>query len=131
MDDHLEHLMARLSELIEEVGNPTSQHTSAVRLCSMEDLTPGKARRFEVADHPIVVVRIDDHVYAVEDRCSHQDVALSGGEIDTREASIECPRHGSRFSLVTGEALVLPAIKPVRVYRTAVTEDVVYLEVQA
>jgi 3-phenylpropionate/trans-cinnamate dioxygenase ferredoxin component len=87
-----------------------------VTLCPLDDLAPGSARRFDVGGHRIAVVRIDDDVYAIGDRCTHADVSLSEGEVDTDERTIECWKHGSTFSLETGEALVLPATRPEPVY---------------
>ena len=62
------------------------------------------------------MVRIDDHVYAIGDTCTHQNVSLSEGEVDPEERTIECWKHGSQFSLETGEALSLPATRPEPVY---------------
>ena len=87
-----------------------------VTLCPLDELRSGEARRFEVAGHRIAVVRIDDDVYAIGDTCSHQNISLSEGEVDTDELTLECWKHGSTFSLETGEALILPATKPVPVY---------------
>jgi 3-phenylpropionate/trans-cinnamate dioxygenase ferredoxin subunit len=88
----------------------------------LADLAPGAARRVEVPGHRICVVRIGDDVYAIGDTCSHADVSLSLGEVyaDTRE--IECDKHGSLFSLETGEALTLPATQPVPVYDARVVD---------
>lgn len=57
---------------------------------------------------------------AVGDRCSHEDVSLSEGERCEDEAglspTIECWKHGSVFSLLTGQALNPPAVAGVPVY---------------
>jgi len=86
------------------------------------------ARRFEVGGRAIAVVRIDDDVYAIGDRCSHADVALSEGEVlcDTKE--IECVRHASSFSLETGKPNTLPATQPVPVYVARVENGEVFVE---
>jgi 3-phenylpropionate/trans-cinnamate dioxygenase ferredoxin subunit len=68
-------------------------------------------------------VRIDDSVYAIGDICSHAEVSLSGGEVFCEEREIECPQHGSVFSLVTGEPYTLPATQPVPVYDVTVDGD--------
>jgi 3-phenylpropionate/trans-cinnamate dioxygenase ferredoxin component len=88
----------------------------------LADLEPGTTRRVEVPGHRICVVRIGDDVYAIGDTCSHADVSLSTGEVygDTKE--IECDKHGSLFSLETGEALTLPATQPVPVYDARVDD---------
>jgi 3-phenylpropionate/trans-cinnamate dioxygenase ferredoxin subunit len=95
---------------------------SAVRLCSLDELDSGSARRFDVDGHRIAVVRIDDDVYAIGDRCSHADYSLSEGEIDADERTLECWKHGSTFSLETGEPLTLPATQPVPVYTVEVRD---------
>jgi 3-phenylpropionate/trans-cinnamate dioxygenase ferredoxin subunit len=95
-------------------------------LCRLEDLEPGTARRFDVGPVRIAVVRIDDDVYAIGDRCSHADYSLSEGEVFPEEREIECWKHGSTFSLVTGEPQSLPATQPVPVYEVKVVDgDVV------
>ena len=68
----------------------------------------GKALRVEIGDRAVVVVRIGDDVYALGDRCSHQDISLSEGEVDCDEKLIECWKHGSAFSLVDRRARVAP-----------------------
>jgi 3-phenylpropionate/trans-cinnamate dioxygenase ferredoxin subunit len=100
-----------------------------VTLCPLDELRSGEARRFEVAGHRIAVVRIDDDVYAIGDTCSHQNVSLSEGEVDVEERTLECWKHGSTFSLETGEALVLPATKPVPVYDVRVDDGQVVVVV--
>jgi 3-phenylpropionate/trans-cinnamate dioxygenase ferredoxin component len=88
----------------------------------LADLAPGAAQRVDLPGHRICVVRIGDDVYAIGDTCSHAEVSLSEGEVyaDTRE--IECEKHGSLFSLETGEALTLPATQPVPVYEAKVVD---------
>ena len=75
---------------------------STVRLCSVDDLAPGEARRFDVAGLRIALVRIDDEFHAVGDRCSHEDFSLADGEVWADECEIECSKHGSTFDLRTG-----------------------------
>ena len=93
------------------------------RLCSFDELEPGSARRFDVDGRRIAVVRLGDDVYAIGDTCSHADVSLSEGEIHEDDKTIECWKHGSEFSLVTGEPETLPATKPVPAYEIVVDGD--------
>jgi 3-phenylpropionate/trans-cinnamate dioxygenase ferredoxin component len=90
--------------------------SSETRVCSVDDVKPGSARRFDVDGYRIAVVRIGDDWYAIDDRCSHEDYSLSEGEVWEEECEIECPKHGSTFSLVDGEPQTMPATKPVPVY---------------
>jgi 3-phenylpropionate/trans-cinnamate dioxygenase ferredoxin component len=93
-----------------------------VPLCPLDELVPGAARRFEVGPRRLVVVRIGNDVYALYDECSHANVALSEGEVDADERTIECWKHGSQFDLATGEPLSLPATRPVAVYDVRVDD---------
>src|SRR5438270_6845257 len=94
-----------------------------VRVCAVGDIEPGTARRFDLDGHRIAVVRIGDDFYALGDRCSHQDYSLAEGEVLEDEREIECWKHGSTFSLETGEPQSLPATKPVPVYEVRVEGD--------
>jgi 3-phenylpropionate/trans-cinnamate dioxygenase ferredoxin subunit len=93
------------------------------RICSVTDVPPGEARKFTLGRLEIAVVRIDDDWYAIGDVCTHQKISLSEGEVhaDTRE--IECWKHGSSFSLETGEPSSLPATKAEPVYDIRIDED--------
>jgi 3-phenylpropionate/trans-cinnamate dioxygenase ferredoxin component len=96
--------------------------TTAEVIGPLADLAPGTARLVVIGEHRVAVVRIDDDVYAIGDRCSHQDISLSEGEVLCAERQIECWKHGSAFSLLTGEPESLPATKPVPVYEARVVD---------
>lgn len=103
---------------------------SAVDVCALSDLADGGVSKFVIGDRAIAVVRIGDAVYAIGDTCSHALVSLSDGEVmcDTKE--LECPKHGSAFSLETGIPNTLPATQPVPVYAAAVSGDRVVITVE-
>ena len=84
-------------------------------VCSSGELLPGEMRSVfdEVTGTPILVVNLDGELYALEDRCSHEDFELSSGTLDAAEGSIECVLHGARFDIRDGRALCAPAYSPV------------------
>jgi 3-phenylpropionate/trans-cinnamate dioxygenase ferredoxin subunit len=92
-------------------------------ICKRDELAIGEARRFDVAGHAVCVAHCNDGFRAISDLCSHEDYSLAEGEVDPEECSIECWKHGSFFSLVTGEALTLPATRPVATYDLVVDGD--------
>jgi 3-phenylpropionate/trans-cinnamate dioxygenase ferredoxin component len=98
-----------------------------LRICALEDLPKDQGSRIEVAGRVLALVRIGDDVYALGDTCSHADVSLSLGEVDADECTIECCKHGSLFDLRTGEALTLPATRPVPSYEVVVDDGQVVL----
>lgn len=83
---------------------------------TLSEFTPGAARQVRVAGKTLVVVRLDDKVYVLDDRCSHEEFSLAEGEVDTETGEIECARHGAMFRLRDGEPVSLPATKPVAHY---------------
>lgn len=93
---------------------------STHRLCAVADLAPNEARRFDVGEQRVALVRIGDDFHAVGDRCTHADISLAEGEVHAEDCAIECWKHGSTFSLLTGEPQSLPATKPTPVYPVTV-----------
>lgn len=99
-------------------------------VCSLDDLASGTARRFDVEGRAVAVVRLGDDVYAIGDTCSHADVSLSEGEVHADTCELECWKHGSAFSLVTGQPNTLPATQPVPVYVAKVEAGHIVIEVE-
>jgi 3-phenylpropionate/trans-cinnamate dioxygenase ferredoxin subunit len=62
-------------------------------------------------------------LYAIEDRCSHDDGPLAEGDWDPEACVVVCPRHGSRFDLQTGIPMSLPAFEAVATFPVAVRDD--------
>jgi 3-phenylpropionate/trans-cinnamate dioxygenase ferredoxin subunit len=94
-----------------------------VDLCGTDELGIGERRRFVLAGGPICLVRLRDRFAAVADTCSHEDFPLSEGEVELDDCLIECWKHGSMFSLLTGEPESFPATQPVAVYPVSVEND--------
>ena len=100
------------------------------RVCALADIAPNSAMRFDVAGRAVAIVRIGDDVYALGDTCSHADVSLSEGEVWCDTLELECWKHGSVFSLITGEPATLPATQPVPVYVARVVDGMVEVDVE-
>jgi 3-phenylpropionate/trans-cinnamate dioxygenase ferredoxin subunit len=79
----------------------------------------------------VALVRLDDAFYAIGDTCTHADVSLSEGEVLADTLELECWKHGSAFSLETGEPSCLPAVRPVPVYAVSVEAGDVMIELPA
>lgn len=84
-------------------------------ICATSELLPGELRQGfdEVTGTPLVVFNHQGELYALEDRCSHEDFELSPGEYDAQAGTIECVLHGARFDIRDGRALCAPAYEPV------------------
>ncbi len=98
-------------------------------VCTLDEIESGTARKFVVGAVDVAVVRIDDEVFALADICSHANVSLSGGEVWCDERELECPKHSSTFSLLTGEPQTLPATQPVAVFDASVIDGKIVVTV--
>jgi 3-phenylpropionate/trans-cinnamate dioxygenase ferredoxin component len=88
-------------------------------------------KSLEIDGDYVLVLRSISGFWAIEDRCSHDDNELLGGEVLERDGlapSIKCLRHGARFDLETGKALSLPAVKAIKSYRAWLEDDMVWVE---
>ena len=90
----------------------------------------GGAKSYEIGDTTIVICNINGEYFAVEDICSHDDGVLVSGEGKLVEScQLECPRHGARFNVKTGEAKRMPAVAPIKTYKVIVSGDDLEIEI--
>jgi 3-phenylpropionate/trans-cinnamate dioxygenase ferredoxin subunit len=106
--------------------NHHARASDFVKVCEVADLPPqGSVRRVDLDGEPVAIVATEGEYHALDDICSHDEVSLADGEVEGH--TVECWLHGSRFDVRTGEALCLPAKKPVDVYDIKIQDDGVYL----
>jgi 3-phenylpropionate/trans-cinnamate dioxygenase ferredoxin subunit len=100
-----------------------------IKVAETTDITAGGKMVVEIDGIEIAVFNVDnEQYYAVEDICSHDGGPLGEGDlIDSYQ--IECPRHGGRFDIRTGKALVMPAFEPIEAYPVVVQDGGIFLTV--
>jgi 3-phenylpropionate/trans-cinnamate dioxygenase ferredoxin subunit len=103
--------------------------TEIIDVCPLDELPPGAHKVVEYDLVDIAVVNCGGELFAIEDRCSHDDGILLEGVLDQERCRVECPRHGSWFDLRTGNPLNLPAYQPVDIFPVLVEDGLVKLEV--
>jgi len=94
-----------------------------IALNSFSDST---VQTVEINGSVVAVFKVDNEYFAIQNRCSHAEASLSEGEV--YDCKVECPLHGAEFDLKTGEALTLPATKPIATYTTEVNENSVLVK---
>jgi 3-phenylpropionate/trans-cinnamate dioxygenase ferredoxin subunit len=100
-----------------------------VEVCPIEALPPGTMKLVHAGGIALGVYNVDGELFALEDRCSHDDGPLVEGDWDAEDRVVVCPRHGSRFDLGTGRPLSLPATEPVATYAVRVEDGLVRVTV--
>jgi 3-phenylpropionate/trans-cinnamate dioxygenase ferredoxin subunit len=101
-----------------------------IDICPVTELPPGAMRVIEWDDLEIAVVNCAGTLFAIEDRCSHDDGPLAEGVLDEAACTLECPRHGSLFDLRTGAPKTLPAYEPIETFPVRIDGDLIKLEVE-
>jgi naphthalene 1,2-dioxygenase system ferredoxin subunit len=74
-----------------------------VDAAGFDDVPEGGVKGVKVSGQFIALYRLDGQIYATSDVCTHEFALLSGGWVDGCE--IECPLHGTRFSIKDGLCL--------------------------
>jgi len=69
----------------------------------VEDLEPGEKKKFRLESENILLVNLEDQVFAVDNVCPHMHLPLDMGQVSDN-GTILCPFHDSEFCLKTGEA---------------------------
>ncbi|PIQ82888.1 MAG: ferredoxin [Candidatus Omnitrophica bacterium CG11_big_fil_rev_8_21_14_0_20_64_10] len=97
-----------------------------VKLGPADAVPLGQAKVFQAGGCRLAVARTASGFHAIEDTCTHDGGPLGEGELDGE--LIECPRHGARFDMRTGTAVVLPAILPVQAFPVRETNGELFVE---
>ncbi|MDE2875088.1 MAG: non-heme iron oxygenase ferredoxin subunit [Gemmatimonadota bacterium] len=106
---------------------PTRAEPRWARVAAAGEVPEGGLKAVSTETGAVVLANVDGDIYALEDRCSHQDYPLSAGELEGDE--LECPFHGARFDVCSGRALQLPAITPVRSFPVDVRNGDIFIRI--
>ncbi len=71
-------------------------------------------------DYDVAVFNTEGTLFAIDDLCTHSLASLADGWVE--DGCVECPLHSGAFDLSTGDAVALPAIRPVRTHRVEVVD---------
>jgi nitrite reductase/ring-hydroxylating ferredoxin subunit len=74
-----------------------------ISIGQIADFPTGKAKIIQAEGTAIVINRVDDKFYAIENRCPHMGLPLGANKVEG--TTITCPFHGSKFDMCTGENL--------------------------
>lgn len=99
-----------------------------VKVASLDEVDEGEVIGVEAGGKAICLARVEDEVYAFVDKCSHRDFPLSSGEVDPDDCSITCEWHGARFDMRSGNALSLPATRPIPVFACRVENGDIFVD---
>jgi nitrite reductase/ring-hydroxylating ferredoxin subunit len=91
-----------------------------VEVGSAGEIADGELNSYTAGERQLAIANVDGTLHAFDDTCTHQGCSLAEGELE--ETIVECPCHGSRFDITTGEAVRGPASDPVDVFEVREAE---------
>jgi len=99
-----------------------------VTIAKVSGTPAGTISVHEVGDLRIALCNVNGRFYAIDDVCTHDGGPLDQGVLQGE--LVECPRHGAKFDVTDGRAVVLPAVRPVKTYAVQVDGDDVKLRLE-
>jgi 3-phenylpropionate/trans-cinnamate dioxygenase ferredoxin subunit len=101
---------------------------SYIPVARESDVAPGEVRVVDADGRSLALGHCADGTWgAIDNVCTHDGGTLGEGELE--DCLVECPRHGARFELATGEVRALPAVFPVNAYPVRVVDGEVQVDV--
>ncbi|MAZ39053.1 MAG: hypothetical protein CMF49_02955 [Legionellales bacterium] len=97
-------------------------------VATIDEIPAGEYKAVFAGDEDILLIHCDDQFYAIQDRCSHQEAPLDGGDLEGDQ--FFCPLHGASFCIKTGEATAPPAYEPINTYPTKIDHRTIFVEIE-
>ncbi len=98
-----------------------------MKIGKLEDFPEGTVRVVKIDGERVAICNVEGSLYAVEDRCTHDDAPLGEQELDGCE--IECPRHGARFDVRDGSVTQMPAVYPIETFELKIENGEVFVTI--
>jgi 3-phenylpropionate/trans-cinnamate dioxygenase ferredoxin subunit len=97
------------------------------KVANCNDIKPGEMLQVNVNGHGILIANVDGRYYAADDMCTHEDASLSTGCLQGE--FVKCPLHGSRFNIVTGQAMEDPAEEDLKTYPVKIENEDILIRI--
>ena len=98
-----------------------------ISVASAAELKPSEMKVVDADGKPVLLVNLDGAYYALSNKCTHMGCSLSKGKLAGEV--VQCPCHGSRFNVKTGEVVGGPAKKPEPKFNVKVENGQVVLSI--
>jgi 3-phenylpropionate/trans-cinnamate dioxygenase ferredoxin subunit len=102
--------------------------TEFVSVATTDEIPPGERLIVEYGRNWVAIFNVNGSLYAIEDRCPHDDGPLADGILN--DCTIECPRHGATFDIISGKVLSAPALVDVPTYQVRIENGAVQIAPQ-
>ena len=89
-----------------------------IQVADITDIDINQSQSVNIDEVDILICNTDNGVFAVEDKCSHADIPLCGGQIIGNY--ITCPVHGAVFDLTDGSVQSPPAFEDLNTFEVKI-----------
>ncbi|MDG6899955.1 MAG: non-heme iron oxygenase ferredoxin subunit [Nitrososphaerota archaeon] len=100
-----------------------------VKIAELAEIPEGKMKAVRIGTRQVMIARIEDKLYAMDNACTHVGGPLASGVLEGHV--VTCPWHGSRFDVRTGEVVRGPAAKPEKIHEVKVLGNDVLIKILA
>ena len=92
-----------------------------VKVAESKDIGPSSMKAVDVAGEKVCIINIEGNYYAIGNVCTHMGGPLNEGTLEGFE--VECPWHGSKFDVRSGQPTKPPARQPVSSYEVKMQDN--------
>lgn len=96
-----------------------------IEVAARDDLKVNQMKLIHIGKKRVVLARSEEGYRAFSDHCTHRGGSLAGGSMIC--GTVQCPWHGSQFSVNDGKVSAGPAKIPIAVYPVREFNDKVYI----
>ena len=100
---------------------------SFVEIAKIDEIPDGKMKVIKIDNNNILVTNIAGKYYAIGAKCTHAGGDLSKGKMDGN--IVICPRHGSKFDVITGKSVSGPAKQSVPIYQVKIQGKSILIDI--
>ena len=94
-----------------------------IQVADITDIELNHSLSVDVDGQAILICNTENGIFAVEDRCTHADIPLCGGQIVGN--FITCPLHGAVFDLSDGSVQSPPAFEDLKTYSVKIEDTLI------
>jgi nitrite reductase/ring-hydroxylating ferredoxin subunit len=103
--------------------------TDFVKVAETKDIAPSNMKGIDLASEKVCIANIEGNYYAIGNVCTHMGGPLADGKLEGYE--IQCPWHGSKFDVRTGEPTRPPAQRAVPSYEVKIENNNILVRKQS
>lgn len=90
------------------------EERGAIEVANSDELTTNQMKLIRLKNKRLVLAKTENGYVCFDDRCTHKGGSLAGGAMMC--GTVQCPWHGSQFSVMTGEVTAGPAKEKINTY---------------